>query len=295
VEFRRTQPIYLRSDHAAVSLIARDMPAERAGDTLPLLREATQDGVAARPPAWISEAIEDQYGYKVGQRISLPLAGHDQSFFIAGLWRDYVHAAGAIVIRRQDYILATGDLSASEGSIWRAAHTSTPALEASIRAALAPNDAFELISSPQLRERSLMAFDQAFLITYALEAVAVLIGLVAVSVAASSSALARRAQFGMLRHLGMLRRQVLWLFAGEGVALSALAVLYGLVIGAVLSLILVYVINRQSFNWSIDLAVPWWQLTLLSLALITASAITALWSARATMSQDPIRAVREDW
>jgi putative ABC transport system permease protein len=66
-------------------------------------------------------------------------------------------------------------------------------------------------------------------------------------------------------------------------------------LGALLSLILVYVINRQSFNWSIDLAVPWLQLASLSLALITASAITALWSGRAAMSQDPIRAVREDW
>jgi len=99
----------------------------------------------------------------------------------------------------------------------------------------------------------------------------------------------------MLRHLGMLRRQVLWMFAGEGVALSAVAVLYGLILGAMLSLILVYVINRQSFHWSIDLAVPWGQLAALSLSLIAASALTALWSGRAAVSLDPIHAVREDW
>ena len=58
---------------------------------------------------------------------------------------------------------------------------------------------------------------------------------------------------------------------------------------------LVYVINRQSFNWSIDLSVPWLELALLSVALIAASALTALWSGRAAMSQDAIRAVREDW
>ena len=294
-EFRRTQPIFLQADRPAVALIARDLSPDHAADTLPLLREATQPRTAALPPAWISEAVQDLYGYEPGQRLTLPLAGRTQAFTIAGVWRDYVHAGGAIVIRRQDYLAATGDHSATEGSIWREPHTSTAAIESAIRRALAPNDTLELISSPELRERSLMAFDQAFLITYALEAVAVLIGLVGVSVAASSTALARRAQFGMLRHLGMLRRQVLWMFASEGVALSILAVLYGLLLGALLSLILVYVINRQSFNWSIDLAVPWLQLASLSLALITASAITALWSGRAAMSQDPIRAVREDW
>jgi len=72
-------------------------------------------------------------------------------------------------------------------------------------------------------------------------------------------------------------------------------VLYGLLLGIVLSLLLVYVINRQSFHWSIDLAVPWWQLGVLATALIAASALTALWSGRAAMSQDAIRAVREDW
>ena len=139
------------------------------------------------------------------------------------------------------------------------------------------------------------AFDRTFLVTYALEAIAVLVGLLGISVAASSTALARRAQFGMLRHLGMLRRQVLWMFASEGLALSGIAVLYGLVLGALLSLILVYVINRQSFNWSIDLVIPWTQLASLSLLLIAASAVTSLWSGRAAMSLDSIRAVREDW
>jgi putative ABC transport system permease protein len=307
IEFRRTQSILLRADHAAVTLIARDLPA-RAADALPLVREAQRragggagdgdgDGAGAGgpPAAWVSEAVQDLYGYAPGQSLALPLAGRLRPFFIAGVWRDYVHGAGSIVIRRSDYIAATGDRSATEAAIWRQPRTELPALESALRAALGPGLAFELISTPELRARSLMAFDRAFAITYALEAIAVLIGLLGVSVAASSTALSRRAQFGVLRHLGMLRGQVLWMFASEGLALSGVAVLYGLLLGASLSLILVYVINRQSFNWSIDLAVPWLQLLSLSVSLIAASAITALSSARAAMSQDPINAVREDW
>jgi putative ABC transport system permease protein len=72
-------------------------------------------------------------------------------------------------------------------------------------------------------------------------------------------------------------------------------VVYGLMLGGILSLVLVYVVNRQSFNWSIDLAVPFWQLGLISLILVAAAAVTAIWSGRAAMSQDAVRAVREDW
>jgi putative ABC transport system permease protein len=151
------------------------------------------------------------------------------------------------------------------------------------------------MTSSAVRERSLQIFDRAFAITYALEAIAVIIGLTGISFAAGSTALARRSEFGMLRHIGMLRRQVIGILAGEGLLMSSFGVLYGVTLGGVLSLVLVYVVNRQSFNWSIDLAVPVWQLAVLSATLIAAAALTAVWSGRAATSQDAVQAVREDW
>ncbi|HLK71913.1 MAG TPA: hypothetical protein VKT19_08145, partial [Steroidobacteraceae bacterium] len=59
--------------------------------------------------------------------------------------------------------------------------------------------------------------------------------------------------------------------------------------------ILVYVVNRQSFHWSIDLAIPWQQLCVLGAALITTAALTAWLAGRAALGADVIRAVREDW
>jgi putative ABC transport system permease protein len=99
----------------------------------------------------------------------------------------------------------------------------------------------------------------------------------------------------MLRHIGMLRRQVIAMLASEGVLMSSFGVLYGLILGGALSLVLVYVVNRQSFNWSIDFAVPLWQLGVLSISLIAAAAVTAVWSGRGAMSHEAVRAVREDW
>jgi len=295
VQFRRTRQLYLRADRPAVTLIARVIRPGDAGSVLPLVQTASRPLPAGAHPAWVSEGLQDQYGLQPGEWITLPLGAHPQRFFIAGVWRDYTHPGGAVVIARGDYVAATADRSATEASIWQRPGRHAAATEAAIRAALGAAGTVQLISTTQLRQRSLRAFDRAFLITYALEAVAVLIGLAGISVAASATALARRGQFGMLRHLGLLRRQVLAMLACEGVAQSLLAVACGLLLGAALSVILVYVINRQSFHWSIDLSLPWGQLALLSLMLIVAAAVTALWSGRAAMSQDVIRAVREDW
>lgn len=296
-EFRHTQQILLDANRPAITLIARGATAAKAAAELPLLRTMAplRGGGDGLPPAWISEALQDLYGLPLGGIIALPLGSHVQRFVVAGVWRDYARTFGAVVIAVPDYVAATGDESANEGSAWLDGTGAASTVEAALRRCFMRGDSVEIMGSSALRERSLQIFDRAFAITYALEAVAVIIGLTGVSFAASSTALARRSEFGMLRHIGMQRKQVIGILASEGCVLSAFGVLYGLTLGGALSLVLVYVINRQSFNWSIDLAVPVWQLALLSVTLIGAAAITAVWSGRAATGQEAVQAVREDW
>jgi putative ABC transport system permease protein len=295
IEFRRTRLLLLDPARAPVTLIARGATAAQAAAELPLVRTDARSMPPNAEPAWISEALQDLYGYQIGDEIDLPLAGRAQRFTVAGIWRDYARTSGAVVISRQAYRSATGDGSANEGSIWLDAGADAALTETALRTRFARGDSPEILTSTALRERSLRIFDRAFAVTYALEAIAVIIGLTGVSFAASSTALARRAEFGMLRHIGMLRSQIVGMLASEGILTSAFGVAYGLALGTALSLVLVYVINRQSFNWSIDLVIPAWQLALLSATLIAAAAITAVWSGRAAMSRDAVRAVREDW
>jgi putative ABC transport system permease protein len=295
IEFRRTRQLLLDPARAPVALIARGATAAQAAQELPLIQSDPLPLPSNAKPAWISEALQDLYGYKIGGPIDIPLAGRTQRFTVAGIWRDYARMNGSIVISRQAYLAVAGDDSANEASVWLNAGADATLTEAALRARFARADSLEILTSTALRERSLQIFDHAFAITYALEAIAVIIGLTGVSFAASSTALARRAEFGMLRHIGMLRRQIVGMLASEGILTSAFGVAYGLALGTALSLVLVYVINRQSFNWSIDLAVPVWQLAILSVTLIAAAAITATWSGRAAMSKDAVQAVREDW
>ena len=123
-----------------------------------------------------------------------------------------------------------------------------------------------------------------------------LIGLFGVSVSFSAQALARRREFGVLRHLGMTRqrnRRAARLRRRAG--LGARAWRSDSRVGWVLSLILIHVINRQSFHWSMDLTVPWLGLAALAAIVVGAAVATAAWSGRAAMGDDVVRAVREDW
>jgi putative ABC transport system permease protein len=294
-EFRRTRQVLLDAARPPVTLIVRGSSAAQTAAELPLVESAAPAPGDSREAAWISESLRDLYRLKLGDTFTLPLANQRRPFRVAGVWRDYARAFGSLAISWPAYIAATGDRNATEGSVWLDGRRPQPAVEAALRASFAHGDAPEMLTSSAVRERSLKIFDRAFAITYALEAIAVLIGLAGVSFAASSTALARRSEFGMLRHIGMLRSQVIGILGSEGFLMSVFGVLYGLSLGGVLSLVLVYVVNRQSFNWSIDLAVPAWPLAVLGATLIAAAALTAVWSGRAATSRDAVQAVREDW
>ncbi len=83
VEFRRLQSIYLRADRPAVTLIARNIDAAHAADSLPLLAQHAGAAPPGLPSAWISEAVRDLYGYAPGQVLELPLGGRAQRFYVS--------------------------------------------------------------------------------------------------------------------------------------------------------------------------------------------------------------------
>ena len=107
--------------------------------------------------------------------------------------------------------------------------------------------------------------------------------------------LARRKEFGLLAHLGLTRRQILTVVAGEGAAWTAMGALAGLALGLAVSVVLVHVVNPQSFHWTMDLSAPWLRLLALCAAVVVAGTLTAWLAGRAAAGRDAVLAVKEDW
>ena len=161
--------------------------------------------------------------------------------------------------------------------------------------ALPGGDLLDMAEPGEIREASLRIFDRSFAITYSLEAVAVLVGLFGLSSSLGAIVLSRRREFGMLRHLGMTRREISLMLAAEGGMLALLGVLAGLAVGGLIGLVLIHVVNRQSFNWSMDLHLPLGLLGTLSAILVVLAMLTAWLSGREATGLGPVRAVKEDW
>jgi putative ABC transport system permease protein len=291
--FLRTRPLSLDPARPGITLIARDIDAADPGRLLALVGDAAPVPAGALP-VWVSEAMTDLYGYRVGQRVALPLGGRPQAFFVAGVWRDYANQSGSVVVRLADYRRLTGDTSVSDAALWAAKGVHPDAIAARLRA-LPFGAVLQMASPGEIRAASLRIFDRSFAVTYLLEAIAIAIGLSGVAATFSAQTLARSKEFGMLRHVGVTRGQVLRILALEGGALTVLGVATGFALGLLISLILVYVVNPQSFHWTMQLHLPWPLLGSVAAVLVAASVATALVSGRYALSGGPVRAVREDW
>jgi putative ABC transport system permease protein len=249
----------------------------------------------APPPAWANEAAADLYDFTSGRTIVLPIAGREVAFFVAGVYRDYSRPQGAVQIDRDTFIALTGDRAATNAAIRVEPGVSPETLRKTIERELPGGARLEIALPGEIRALSLKAFDRTFAVTYALEIAAVAIGLMGLSSAFGALVLARRREFGVLRHLGMTRRQVGSMLATEGLATAGLGVGVGLALGAAISLVLIHVVNRQSFHWGMELALPWGGLALFALAVVALATLTAVASGRRAMGEDVVRAVKEDW
>ncbi len=293
-EFMRTTRVALDASRPPVSLLARDLPQAGVVTTYPLVGPSYQPKAGDPPPAWVNEAVESIYGYTPGKRIGLPLAGARHAFVVAGVWRDYARQQGAIIIDRAEYAKLTGDARANDAALWVAPGAKVESAIEAVRA-LPGGEQLEISTPGEIRRASLRIFDRSFAITYAIEAVAVLVGMFGLSSSLGAIVLARRREFGMLRHLGMTRGQIGAMLAAEGGLLALLGAAAGMLVGFAIGEILIHVVNRQSFNWGMETHLPYGMLASLTAVLIGLAALTAYLSGREAMGIGAVRAVREDW
>ena len=295
IHFLRAQSILLDPTRPRVVLLARDLPEDDPAQVLPIIGPTRQPPPGGPPAAWISEPLAAIQDWAPGMVITLPLDGVRQPFFVAGIWRDFARTQGAVVIERATYARLSGDSGATDAAVVLEPGTSIARFREVLTDALPGAGHLDIATPGEIRTLSLGIFDRTFAVTYALEAAAVLIGLVGLSSSFGALVLARRREFGMLRHVGMTRRQIASMLALEGLVVSGIGIAVGLLLGWVMSLVLVHVINRQSFHWGMSVHMPWMGLVALAITLLALAMATTVASARAAMGPDVVRSVKDDW
>ncbi|HUE43010.1 MAG TPA: FtsX-like permease family protein [Candidatus Sulfotelmatobacter sp.] len=268
------------SYHKANFLSGRD-----TGDVLVELR--AQNAVV------VSEPFANKHHVKRGDSIKLSLGGAQAAFRVVDVYYDYSSERGTVVMDRSTALKYLPDPAPSSLAVYISPATVLSEVRQEIEK-VAGDSRILIFSNRDLRTQALVIFDRTFAITYALEAVAVLVGVIGVAGALLAVVIDRRRELGLLRFLGAASWQIRKLILVEAGLLGWLATLAGVVQGFALSLILVFVINKQSFGWTIRFH---WPVAILLGALsvvYVATVLAGLYPANVAIRLNPIEVVHEE-
>jgi putative ABC transport system permease protein len=241
----------------------------------------------------VSEPFTYKHHVKTGDTITLRLGDSNPSFYIADVYYDYGNERGTLVVDRETLLKYLPDPAPSNVAVFVEKGTSPEIVRREILQASVGHSIL-VFTDRDIRAEAVRIFDRTFAITYALEAVAVLVAVMGIAGALLALVIDRRRELGLLRFLGASSGQIRKLILVEAGLLGLLANLAGFLLGYCLSLILVYVINKQSFGWTIRFH---WPVAVLLGALsvvYVATVLAGLYPAQVAVRLNPLEVVHED-
>ena len=243
--------------------------------------------------AMVSEPFTIKHHVKAGDILTLPLGSQMARLRIVDVFYDYANERGYVILSRQNLLSYLHDPAASNLAVYVKPAADLEAVRGEIQRAAVHRNVL-IFSNGQLRHEAIRIFDQTFAITYALEAISVMVAVMGIAGALMSIVYDRRREFGMLQYLGAAKQQIRRLILLEAGLIGILSNIAGLVLGVALSLVLIFVINKQSFGWTIRFHWPGEVLFGALSVVYAATVLAGIYPARAAQRLNPIEVVHED-
>jgi len=242
----------------------------------------------------VSESFAFRFKKNPGDRVELPTPLGSRPFTIAAVFYDYSNNRGVVVMDHSTYLRYFPPTQPSSLSVY--VRPGADAITVRDRLSQALSSRFRLVFSTNetLRNEAMRIFDSTFTITRALEIIAIIVAALGVISTLITLILERQREFALLSILGATRNQIRRMVVIEAVLIGSTSQIIGLVIGVLLSVVLIYVINVQSFGWTIQFHLPVMFLLQSTVFILLATAVAGLYPASRASGIDAVRFVREE-
>jgi putative ABC transport system permease protein len=214
----------------------------------------------------VSESFAIKFDKGVGDVFELP----NGRFPITGIYRDYSNDRGVVVMDRALYVRTFNDPAVNTIVVYLKSGITIDAARRELERSFGPKHNAFVVTNGEIKSEVMRIFDQTFMITYALLGVAIVVAVLGIVNTLSALILERTRELALLRVGGLSTRELTTMIILESSLLGVASTAAGLVMGYALSWILIYVINKQSFGWTIDFHTP--------VALIAASLVVTFLS-----------------
>ena len=242
-------------------------------------RDALQQAIG-QDAVIVSEPFSIKYHKREGDTVALTTPHGVRDFRVAAVYYDYSNDRGVLIMDVGTFRRYFGELPPTGIAAFLKAGADPEKVRGEMLASLDEGHRAFIFSNRTLRNEVLRIFDSTFAITYALELIAIVVAMLGVAGTLLTLVLERRRELSLLRLTGADRKQVRRMVIIEAALIGAVSQGIGLTMGLALSLVLIYVINVQSFGWTIQFHLPTAFLIQATIAVIVATAVAGIYPAR---------------
>lgn len=247
-----------------------------------------------RRGAVVNEPFATRFGVTEGDRIRLELPGGTLEREVVGVFRDYSRSHGLVVVDRPDFLRFFPDVGPDDIALFLPPGSDPAAARDRLLDAVRGRFLIEALLAGELRHAVLAAFERTFAITTAMYLVAAAVAVVSVFTVLMTLVGERRRELATVRAVGGSRRQLTLMVVAEAALLGVAAAAAGGAVGLVVGVILVEVVNLQSFGWSLDLVLPWASLATMAAWVVGACVLAGLAPAIVASRLQPAEGLREE-
>ena len=241
----------------------------------------------------VSAPFAERSGLGTGDALVLETPSGFVSFRIAAIYDDYTNDAGAALVDERTFARLYHDDSVSAFSVYAKPGVDLNVLRTLVIRSVAPLR-ISVQTTRELRSFVFSIFDRTFTLTRALNLIVIAIAVMGVVSTLFALVLERRREIGVLRYLGLRTRDVRGMVLYEAALIGVLGGVIGIGGGTLLGLLLIFVIDRQSFGWPMQLYVPYSSLVESLLLVIAAALLAGLYPARVAARLRTADAVRSE-
>jgi putative ABC transport system permease protein len=228
--------------------------------------------------ALVSEPLARREGIAAGGRVRIAGPAGPVELPVAAVYREYGSETGTVLVDLRTFARLFGEGAPSNAALYLGPGVEAEAAAQRLRAALAGEPVL-VRTNRTLRAEVLAIFEQTFAVTRLLEAMGLVVAVAGIVLTLLTAARERRAEVALYRTLGATRVQTFAVFAGKGLAIAVLGVALGGPGGAALAWVLVRLVNRDFFGWTLDLHWPLGLLAVQALTIVGAGLLASLYPA----------------
>ena len=242
----------------------------------------------------ISEPLARRLNLSQGDRVTIatPLGMH--IFQVAGVFYDYSRDSGEMLMQRSNFERFWHDPRVNSVALYLKPGTEVKPTIAALRAGYSHAQDYSFYSNRALRDVVVDLFNQTFAVTHVLRTIAVLVAAIGIVLNLTVLVKEREREIGIMQAIGVSRRQVCGLIIWESLLVGVAALFLGLAMGGTLSVVLTEVINRAFFHWTIPLQVPWDQILLTPVWLLSVATLASFLPANQASQRNIIDSIRMD-